>query len=239
MNITQTSHLSEQKLYSEVLTLLHPEGLCCPNGHHIFDVNKNIYKRDPNGMPRYKCNHHGCSKSFNIYTGTFLQGTSFSPKDVMIYVNGILEKMDFKELSDISGIPERRLKKYYDFFRKLSRRKTSIQFPIVRDWETIFDKILTAGEAKLPLKDYHFLRSLVFRIWITAGDTTHWNNYLKNIVDWDIIEEHGEKRLILTTREKKQFVLRKNPPVKNIDPETGETTSISQPTDVSLHIHNK
>lgn len=236
MQNTQTNQLSEQNLYNEALDLLHPEGLCCPNGHHLFDVKMNIYKRDPKGLPRYRCNYSGCSKSFNIYTGTPLQGTSLSPIEVMTCVDGILDKMGLKVLSDKSGIPERRLKKYYDFFRKLSQRKTRLQFPIVKKWDNIFDKILAAGEARLPPKEYHQLRNLVFGIWETAGQTSHWIEHLKNIVDWDIIEDYGEKRLILTTRENKQFELKKEPPVKIIDPETGKTTATVQPTDVSLHI---
>lgn len=101
--------------------------------------------------------------------------------------------------------------------------------------KAIFDKILLTGEAHLPPKDYHNFRKLVFKIWETAGRTSHWKNHLQNIVDWEVIDDFGEDKLILTTRDKQQFILRKVS-YKEIDPETGKIKSTVQSTQVSLHI---
>lgn len=152
MDNGQTNQISDLTPYNELLALLHPKGLHCPEGHHLSDITKNIYKRDHKGMPRYKCSYPGCSKSFNLFTGTPLQGTSFSPVEVILCVDGIIERMDTKALSDKIGIPERRLKKYYGYLEKLSLRKVRYQYPIVENWEAIFDKILLTGEAHLPPK---------------------------------------------------------------------------------------
>ncbi len=233
MDNTQAQHLSEKRLYIETLDLIHPTGLCCPNGHPVVNAGKNIYKRDPKGMPRYRCNYPGCSKSFNIFTGTPLQGTSFSPTEVITCVNGILDKKDIMELSNDSGVLVRRIKKYYDFFRSLSKRKRLTQFPILKDWEVIFDLVLTAGEAYLPTKDYHNFKTLVLHILKNAGSTTLWKNLFENIADWKIINDFGEEYLILTMRNNKQYKLKKLS-IKEIDPKTGKTKFTKRFTQVSI-----
>lgn len=233
MDTNQAQNLSEQRPYIEMLNLIHPNGLCCPNGHHVVNARKNIYKRDPKGMPRYRCNYPGCSKSFNIFTGTGLQGTSFNPTEVITCVNGMLEKKGIKELSNDSGVLERRLKKHYDYFKILSKRKILTQFPILKDWEVIFDLVLTAGEAYLPTKDYHNFKTLVLHILKNAGSTTLWKNLFENIADWEMIDDFGEKHLILTMRDNKQFKLKKLS-IKEIDPKTGKTKSTKRFTQVSI-----
>lgn len=234
MDATHDHNLSEQHPYIETLNLIHPTGLCCPNGHHVVDPRKNIHKRDPKGVPRYRCSYPGCSVSFNIFTNTPLQGTSFNPAEVITCVNGILEKKDIKELSNDSGVLERRLKKYYEFFISLSKRKRLTQLPILKDWEEIFAHVLTTGEANLPRKDYHHLKELVFHVLKTVGSTALWKNLLEDIADWNIIDDFEEKHLMLTMRNNKQYKLKKLS-IKEIDPKTGRTKSTKRFTHVSIH----
>ena len=233
MDTSQTHYLPEQSPYNEILELLHRKGLKCPNGHQVVEARKNIYKRDPKGIPRYKCKYPGCSKSFNLFTGTPLQGTSFTPKEVIDCINGILEKKDIKKLSHDSGILERRLKKYYYCFKDLSKQKRLTQFPILQDWEGIFDQVFAVGKAHLPPKDYLNLKDLVFHVLKSAGSTTLWKNLLENVADWDIIDDSGEEYLILTMMNNKQYKLKKTS-FKEIDPKTGRTKSTKRFTKVTI-----
>lgn len=79
------SLMSYQECYNFLLSILHPVGLCCPQGHLLTEGQK-PHKFRKNGLPCYKC--HTCGKVFNIFTDTPLEGIHYDCITIVLMLRG-------------------------------------------------------------------------------------------------------------------------------------------------------
>ena len=71
-----------------LLDALHPEGLCCPNGHPLpSDQAPHDRHRAP--VMDYRCRQ--CGKVFNVYTGTALPGVRHPPRRLVMILRGFCQ----------------------------------------------------------------------------------------------------------------------------------------------------
>ena len=74
--------------YTKLLSLLHPEGLCCPQCQAHERIGVHRYRRRP-AVPDHRCD--GCGRVFNVFTGTKLHGTQRQPSAVLSLLRGIVQ----------------------------------------------------------------------------------------------------------------------------------------------------
>ena len=79
--------LNPQRCYDMLVSLLHPGGLHCPNGHGLDQCG--IHKRSREPLYQYLCKARG--RSFNAFTGTVLQGTHYTPVQLVQLLRGIVK----------------------------------------------------------------------------------------------------------------------------------------------------
>lgn len=206
---------SDDDCYQYVLNLLHPAGIRCPAGHKLEQLDKHIYKTDLKGVPRYKCFVHGCKKTFNLYTGTFLQGKSYNPREVVDCINGIQANMSCEQLSKELCIEKRRLKKTYHHFKELAELSIK-QSKGYKDWENTFKKVLAAGENSLPRRDYNELKRQMENVINSRSNKVDWISVLKKVTHWEIAEgikklpqQEGEA-LYITTDKGERYILQRH-----------------------------
>lgn len=76
--------MSFEECYKFLLGLLHPSGLCCPDGHPLAEGQK-PHKFRKNGLPCHRCT---CGKVFNIFTGTILRGIHYDCIKIVLMLRG-------------------------------------------------------------------------------------------------------------------------------------------------------
>ena len=90
------SHLLDsQACYDELVLLLHPEGLGCPNGHDLAQCY--VHKRDRAPVVDYRCKV--CGRCFNAFTGTLWHGTYYTPVKIMLFLRGIAQGVSTAQLA--------------------------------------------------------------------------------------------------------------------------------------------
>jgi transposase-like protein len=77
--------MSFESCYKFLLDILHPSGLCCPEGHPLAQGQK-PHKFRKNDLPCYRC--HTCGKVFNIFTGTILRGIHYDCVTIVLMLRG-------------------------------------------------------------------------------------------------------------------------------------------------------
>ena len=95
------SLMSFKECYNFLLGLLHPHGLHCPEGHPLVDGQK-VHKFRKNGLPCHRC--HTCSKVFNVFTGTILQGTHYNCITIVLMLRGFAKGETTQMLSKELGV---------------------------------------------------------------------------------------------------------------------------------------
>lgn len=94
---------SPEECYQFLISLLHPGGLRCPEGHSLTTCK--IHRRNRMPVIDYRCND--CGKIFNIFSGTVLKGTKYNVVQIIQCIDGM-----------ISGIPVSRLSQEMKVDRK-------------------------------------------------------------------------------------------------------------------------
>jgi len=79
-----TDLLDPQACYDELVLLLHPEALRCPNGHPLAECY--VHKRDRAPVVDYRCKV--CGRRFNAFTGTVWHGVSDNDRPPVLGVVG-------------------------------------------------------------------------------------------------------------------------------------------------------
>lgn len=102
---------SPEECYQFLISLLHPEGLQCPEGHSLATCK--IHRRNRAPIIDYRCND--CGRIFNIFSGTVLKGTKYNVTQIIQCFDGM-----------VSGTPITRLAKEMKVDRK-SLGKTCIK----------------------------------------------------------------------------------------------------------------
>ena len=94
--------LNEQACYDWLVELLHPEGLCCPDGHPLTMAG--IHKRAREPLISYCCWGPGCGRVYNAFTGTMWQGAQWKAKQIVLLLRGVAQGVSTNQLSREIGI---------------------------------------------------------------------------------------------------------------------------------------
>src|SRR4051812_24037551 len=81
--------------YEWLLNLFHPGGLVCPRcrqGGRLL-----LHRRHREPVLDYRCG--ACRRVFNAWTGTLLEKTHHSPRDVVLIIRAIVEKESTADLA--------------------------------------------------------------------------------------------------------------------------------------------
>ena len=88
--------LDETACYELLLSVLHPKGLRCPQGHELpADQAPHDRHREP--VVDYRC--RACGKVFNVFTGTPLQGVRFPPGRLILILRGFCQGVTTQHLA--------------------------------------------------------------------------------------------------------------------------------------------
>jgi len=79
--------MNEDACYQFLLDLFHPAGLRCPRCHATEGFYTHRYFREP--VLDYRCSR--CSRVFNAWTGTPLQGTHWRPSQIVLILRGFAQ----------------------------------------------------------------------------------------------------------------------------------------------------
>lgn len=129
-----TSQPSQIDCYELLLSLLHRDGLQCPNGHSLDDAKIHRRKREP--IIDYRCKI--CGRCFNAFTGTVLQGTKLDVCQIVQCIDGLLRNVSISSLAEKIGVDykglAKRCKKIKVLVLEYKKKRTL-------DWCAILSKI--------------------------------------------------------------------------------------------------
>jgi len=89
--------LDTKKCIEFLLKMLHPNGVCCPNGHPL-PPNQAPHDRHRDPIFDYKCQI--CGKVYNIFTGTKFSRIRYSCGTIVLIIRGILQGVTTKHLAE-------------------------------------------------------------------------------------------------------------------------------------------
>lgn len=92
-----TELLNEQECYYFLLNSLHPQGLCCPCGHHL-PASQSPHMRDRAPVVEYRCRE--CGAVFNLFTGTLWAGTHYPCTKIVLILRGFAQGTPTLQLAD-------------------------------------------------------------------------------------------------------------------------------------------
>lgn len=88
--------LDEQSCYDWLVATLHPDGLCCPNGHPLPEGQK-PHDRHRAPVLDYRC--HTCGAVYNLFTGIVFKGIRWPCSTIILMLKGFLEGTPSKHLA--------------------------------------------------------------------------------------------------------------------------------------------
>jgi transposase-like protein len=86
--------------YQFLTDVLHPKGLACPNGHRLERCR--VYRRHRAPVLDYRC--RACGRCFNLFTGTVLRGTHYTPVQLVQLLRGITNGTPTARLAREMGV---------------------------------------------------------------------------------------------------------------------------------------
>lgn len=95
MDFPITDLMDESACYAKLLSLLHPDGLHCPQCHASERIGVHRYRRQE--VPDHRCD--GCGRVFNIFTATKLHGTRRRPSALLLLLRGIAQGTSTAQLA--------------------------------------------------------------------------------------------------------------------------------------------
>lgn len=91
-----TELLNEQGCYELLLNILHPSGLCCPQGHAL-PSGQRPHNRNRAPIVEYRCRQ--CGSVFNIFSRTALQGIRYDCRTIVLLLRGFSQGVSTNHLS--------------------------------------------------------------------------------------------------------------------------------------------
>jgi transposase-like protein len=82
------SLMDEQACYDYLLQVLHPQGLCCPQGHPLR-VGQEAHDRHRAPLIDYRCKT--CGAVFNVFTNTLWSKTRYSCATIVLILRGVAQ----------------------------------------------------------------------------------------------------------------------------------------------------
>ena len=98
--------LDEQRCYELLRDALHPNGLCCPNGHELPSTQA-PHTRDRAPLVEYRCQN--CGRVFNVFTNTPLSGRRHPCSRLVLILRGFLQGTSTRHLALELGVHRRHL----------------------------------------------------------------------------------------------------------------------------------
>jgi transposase-like protein len=98
--------LDETACYELLLSVLHPKGLRCPEGHAL-PADQAPHDRHRAPVMDYRC--RDCGKVFNVFTGTPLQGVRFPPGRLILILRGFCQGVTTQHLAQELDLSRRHL----------------------------------------------------------------------------------------------------------------------------------
>src|SRR4029434_1422220 len=87
MDFALLDYLDEDACCTKLVELLHPDGLACPRCGERQRLGIHRGHRAPLGDFEFG----SCSRVFNAFTGTFLQGTRRRPSQLLMILRGVAQ----------------------------------------------------------------------------------------------------------------------------------------------------
>ncbi len=88
--------MDQKKCYDLLVDIFHPEGICCPKCKNPIE-NTTVHRRERAPILYHQC---PCSRVFNIFTNTVLQGTHKRCSEIVCVFQGILKGTSTKHLAE-------------------------------------------------------------------------------------------------------------------------------------------
>jgi len=92
--------LDRERCYDFLVSLLHPNGLGCPNGHALEEAF--VHKRDRAPILDYRCKT--CGRWFNLFSGPVLQATHYNEVQMVQLLHGIADGKPTAQLAREMGV---------------------------------------------------------------------------------------------------------------------------------------
>ena len=93
--------LDEQACYDFLRRVLHPDGLCCPQGHRLA-IDQGAHDRHRAPILDYRC--RTCGAVFNLFTGTVWVKSRYPCSTIVQILRGIAQGVPTKHLAAELGI---------------------------------------------------------------------------------------------------------------------------------------
>lgn len=100
MDFPLGSVLDPQRCYDWLVTVFHPRGLRCPNGHGLDHAY--VHKKDRAPILDYRCKT--CGRCFNVFTGTMFQGAKHDAPGVVQMLRGFVQGTTTWQLAREMGV---------------------------------------------------------------------------------------------------------------------------------------
>src|SRR5512142_3074780 len=105
MDFSLNDYLDEDACYAKLLELLHPDGLSCPGCGERQRLG--VHRRHRAPVLDYQC--ATCDRVFNVWTGTFLQGTHRRPAAILMILHGIAQATPTAQMARELGCDRKHL----------------------------------------------------------------------------------------------------------------------------------
>jgi transposase-like protein len=105
MDFPLTDLMDQDACYHRLVSLLHPDGLACPGCQS--DDHLHVHRRHRAPVLDYRCT--ACSRVFNAFTGTDLEGTHRRPAEVMLILRGFAQGVPTAQLARELGCDRKHL----------------------------------------------------------------------------------------------------------------------------------
>lgn len=88
--------LNEESCYERLREILHPDGICCPNGHRLPE-NQAPHSRRRTPFLEWEC--RDCGRFYSILTETVWSGTHYDSVTILLVMRGIVKGTPTTELA--------------------------------------------------------------------------------------------------------------------------------------------
>lgn len=134
MDFPLGSLLDASKCHEFLVSVLHPQGLRCPNGHGMDQAY--VHHRQRPTVPCYGC--RSCGRYFNLFTGTLFQGTKHDVVGVVQILRGVVQGVTTSRLAREMGVSYKWLLAW--------RHKVQALAAGLRPTDPLIDKTVEADE---------------------------------------------------------------------------------------------
>jgi transposase-like protein len=114
------SLMDEQACYDYLLSVLHPDGLRCPQGHRL-PVDQGSHDRHRAPIVDYRCKT--CGTVFNVFTDTLWSKTRYSCATIVLILRGVAQGVPTAHLARELGVDRAHLLEYRHEIQELIEQR--------------------------------------------------------------------------------------------------------------------